>query len=38
MGGIGFWRLRNRRRRDLLADPEKRAEGKADGPAVETPR
>lgn len=38
MGGIGFWRLRNRRRRDLAADPEKRAEGKADGPAVETPR
>ncbi len=38
VGGIGFWRLRNARRRELLADPEKRAEARADGPAVETPR
>jgi MFS family permease len=38
IGGIGFWRLRNRRRRELLADPEKRAQARADGPAVETPR
>lgn len=38
LGGIGFWRLRASRRRELAADPEKRAQAKADGPAVETPR
>ena len=37
-GGVGFLRLRNLRRRELAADPEKRAQAKADGPAVETPR
>lgn len=37
-GGVGFWRLRNKRKRELAADPEKRVQGRADGPAVETPR
>lgn len=38
LGGIGFWRLRAARRRELAADPEKRAEARAEGPAVETAR
>lgn len=37
-GGVGFLRLRAVRKRELAADPEKRAEARADGPAVETPR
>lgn len=38
IGGLGFLRLRAIRRRELAADPEKRAEAKAAGPAVETGR
>lgn len=38
LGGLGFLRLRAVRNRDLAADPEKRAEAKADGPAVERSR
>ncbi len=38
LGGLGFLRLRAIRKRELAADPEKRAEAKAAGPAVETSR
>ncbi|MEZ6318091.1 MAG: MFS transporter [Phycisphaerales bacterium] len=38
IGGLGFVRLQALRRRELAADPEKRAEARAEGPAVERAR